>query len=514
MFKSYFSLEQIFLLGIAGLLLLLSLICFFRRKEGKAVWLLTLAGAALFSFIALDPFFHPWDERFHALVAKNLTGHMMKPTLYEELSFSLNPMAWDRWHIWLHKQPLFLWQSAISFKLFGISPFAFRLPSILLSALAIPAIYRSGKLIWNARAGYFSAIIFMTTSWLMELISGDAQLDSNDLTFVAYITLSIWAMIEYQYSGKLRYALLAGLFSGGAILCKWLVGLLAFGGWGVWNIATREVNWRVLKHFGLALCTTVVVSGWWQVYIMLKYPVEAAKSYGYNTLHFKKALEGHGGDWDYHLLKSPELFGEWAVWLLIPAIILVLYNFRSRPFGWMAIAMVLVVNVFFAFAATKMPSFTFVVLGPIVLTLGIGMEIAVGWVEKKAGVLRIVPILAIMTVIFLRFDLEGFQARHTLWLESNRVFYQNMVENRALYESLELPNNTIVFNTGSHQFIDIMFYTGLESHDFIPAEEDFQRIRQEGKRAAVFCQGNCSLPGYLTDDSTTIILNYTIPGRY
>ena len=50
----------------------------------KAVlWLILLGAFALHLWVSMDPYLHEWDERYHALVAKNLMPHPLKPTLYD-----------------------------------------------------------------------------------------------------------------------------------------------------------------------------------------------------------------------------------------------------------------------------------------------------------------------------------------------------------------------------------------------------------------------------------------------
>ena len=68
----------------------------------------------LFSSL-LDPFLNLWDERFHALVAKNLMNHPLMPTLYDDPVVSMAYDRWDRATIWLHKQPLFLMADCVEF---------------------------------------------------------------------------------------------------------------------------------------------------------------------------------------------------------------------------------------------------------------------------------------------------------------------------------------------------------------------------------------------------------------
>lgn len=64
------------------ILFLLSLIFNLIDKERLCVLFLLLSALLIFCFEALlDPFLNIYDERFHALVAKNLMNHPLRPTL-------------------------------------------------------------------------------------------------------------------------------------------------------------------------------------------------------------------------------------------------------------------------------------------------------------------------------------------------------------------------------------------------------------------------------------------------
>ena len=132
---------------LAGLLLALaSIISFAFDKKRWSLALLTAGGFCLFVFAAIStPFLYCWDERFHALVAKNCMDHPFSPTLYSEWPIdnvypegSWSETSWHHGYVWLHKQPLFLWQIALCFKLFGVSLFTLRLPSVIMATMMIP----------------------------------------------------------------------------------------------------------------------------------------------------------------------------------------------------------------------------------------------------------------------------------------------------------------------------------------------------------------------------------------
>ena len=121
---------------------------------------------------------------------------------------------WDRYIIWLHKQPLFLWQIALSFKIFGVSEFTLRLPSVLLGTVFVLITYRSGKLLIDHNVGYVAGLLLITTIYILELVAGRQQLDHNDIAFLVYVSLSIWSFIEYYYS---KNKALGGLLSTGML---------------------------------------------------------------------------------------------------------------------------------------------------------------------------------------------------------------------------------------------------------------------------------------------------------
>ena len=63
---------------------------------------------------------------------------------------------------YIQKPPLLFWLAAISFKLFGVSMFSFKLSTLLFSILGIYSVYRLGRLCFGKKAGLVSALIYTT----------------------------------------------------------------------------------------------------------------------------------------------------------------------------------------------------------------------------------------------------------------------------------------------------------------------------------------------------------------
>lgn len=514
-FITYFDNLQILLLIIATICFLVSLFFQTKNKVNLSVIFLILTGVFIFSFSALlDPFLNLWDERFHALVAKNLMHHPLMPTLYDNPIVDMNYDRWDRYYIWLHKQPLFLWQIALSFKLFGISEFTLRLPDIILSTILIFISYRSGKLIVNQRVGYLSGVLILSTIFFLELIAGRQELEHNDISFLVYISLSIWSFIEYYFSGKKYWVFLIGLFSGMAILCKWLVGLLIYFGWYILRLQQKKYKLSYNKDILISLLITVLIAIPWQILTFIWYPAEASLAYKFNAIHFTNALEGHSGTFWYHFDKFNIIYGSIASFLVIPAFFFMLKNSRDKKLFYSLLSMVLIIYLFFSLAATKMPSFTIVVSMIIFIAFASLFDSIITFFEqfiKIKEIRNLVLIISVMIIILIRFDIEFLQEKHTVW-KKNNSYTRMLLHNKEIFTSLDLPYNTVLFNVKGRHYIEAMFYTGLPAYNFLPTVEQYQALKAKDVNIAIFNIMNFEVPDYLKNDSTIIMINKEIKG--
>ncbi|HEX8504344.1 MAG TPA: glycosyltransferase family 39 protein, partial [Hymenobacter sp.] len=192
--------SQIALLAAVAVLGLGSGAAWLRGRYGPALGLLMGAAFALRLLMAtLDPFLHDWDERFHALVAKHLIQHPLVPRLRDHAYLPYEYKNWSNNVVWLHKQPLFLWQMALSMRLFGVNEVALRVPTALLTSLLLYPVYRLGiRLFADRDTAYLAAVLVAFAGFQLELVSGYAGMDQNDASFLVYVTASVWAYYEYR----------------------------------------------------------------------------------------------------------------------------------------------------------------------------------------------------------------------------------------------------------------------------------------------------------------------------
>lgn len=498
-------------------LLCFSIISFLYNKERLTIALLITSAFFVYGFAALYyPYLNIWDERFHALVGKNLMNHPLMPTLYDDpvVNMVYND-NWARYNIWVHKQPLFMWQIALSFKLFGINEFTMRLPNILLGTLMIYAAYRSGTILKNKTVGYITAVLMVTSSHLMQIVSGRLGLDQNDFSFVSYISLSIWSWLEYENTKKKYWIILIGLFSGCALLCKWLVGLLVYLCWGTFSAWENKLKIKNYKNIVIALAVTAAVFVPWQIFILLWYPNEAIASFKFNVDHFTTASDGHNGSLLYHIDLIGNHYGTWVPYIIIPALILFCLRSNNKKITASLVIGVVFVYLFFSLATTKMPCFTTVVALPVFISLAFLTDYVLQLFEEKvewfSGFRKSILFVSLFFLFFVRIGFITYlHLGYFPGLGDEKYFYNTFSHNKNIFQKLKLPSNTVVFNVPGKHYVEGMFYTNLPMYNIIPTKEQFFDLKQKNRIVAIFHTENNNIPDYLINDKRAIILNDTI----
>jgi 4-amino-4-deoxy-L-arabinose transferase len=478
----------------------------FGNKKAALLTLVLASGVIAYVFASVDPFLHLWDEQFHALVSKNLLHHPFKPTLYDQPALPYDYHVWQSNYIWLHKQPLFLWQMAISQSILGINEIGVRFPDVMLHALLTFLIYDLGRMFKNERVGFLAAFIFTFLNFPLELISANIELDHNDVSFAFYVTASFWALARFREKGRFGWVLLVGLFSGCAILVKWLPGLLVYLSWGILYISENFKERKLLKNAKPLLTSfiiTLLVFIPWQIYCLVTFPMEFKQEMHYNSLHLTHAVEGHTGDWTFHFAALSRLYGEGAAvpFLLLAALIFTFFDKKTTHANKIIfISAILFVYAFFSIVATKMLAFPFLVL-PLTLILLANLFITlIDFIRNKVTQQIALTILC-LGCGFLFLDLNRFLKSHTLFYkpEENNERYKDILEAKAMRElKKETDNNTVLFNAGPLN-LRLMFYTDATAYPSIPSEQERQIIKQEGKKIVVLDRGD--LPREIMGDS-------------
>ncbi|MHB8502296.1 MAG: glycosyltransferase family 39 protein [Candidatus Acidiferrales bacterium] len=189
-------------------------------RIGWAVLILATLYVCYFSHLGAIGFVGP-DEPRYAWIARDMaeTGDWVTPRLYGKP--------------WFEKPPLYYWGAAISFKVFGVSEAAARLPS------AISALLATLALAWLALRMYGAE----TARWLLLLLP----------TTVGMIGFSHAAATDMPFSGMLTIAMVCA-----AVVLR----LVPVGAAGV-SPASKDSStpWIALVLFGFFLGLAVLAKG-------------------------------------------------------------------------------------------------------------------------------------------------------------------------------------------------------------------------------------------------------------
>ncbi|MEY4905040.1 MAG: hypothetical protein RLZZ292_2855 [Bacteroidota bacterium] len=473
------------------------------QKYSLALYWIVLGGLLLRLYVASDPILHPWDERFHALVAKNMIDFPLKPMLYAEPVLPYNYQHWNESHVWLHKPPLPLWCIALSLKVFGINTFSVRLPSLIFGTFALFLTFYIGRFVANTKVGLLAAGLHSINGLVLEIGSGRITTDHVDTAFAFFIEFGVFFSILYVQKRTYRNLLGVGISLGAALLCKWLVALLIVPLFVLVQIATslphprqrrgelrasflRQASYLLygspstLGRVGVGLLL-IALSLFlpWQWFIFKHYPLEAAWEAQYNVRHFWEVIEQHDGSWWYHLDKARIVWNEliyvaflWYAW----------QTWQTKNYRHVVVLCWIVVPyVFFSMAQTKMQSYLlftapaiFILLASFCLFLLEKKQKTTFFYQKTMYSILFVAII----VLAYRYSLERIKPwdnRVALWETKNNI----------LRIGAALPEKSVLFNYPNS--LELMFYFDQKIvYEPLPSDATIQDLQQKGYKVYLY----------------------------
>lgn len=462
-------------------------------------------------FIQLDPFLHNWDEHFHALVGKNLLSNPLKPMLLTNPIVPYQIASWSSNHVWLHKQPLFLWQIALSIKAFGNTVLAVRFPSLVMSTITIILVYRITLLFTKSfQIAIISALVICFWNYQFNLITGRASTDHNDVAFGFYVLCSIWAYVEYLSQKSIRWVIFIGIFVGAAILNKWLTGLLVYGAWGI-NIVVaylKEKKLDQLKFIIISILVAVLVFLPWQIFIANAYTAEWSYESEFNRRHLWEAMDGNGGGILFYVRKFKLYYGYLMGPLFVYGIFLFFKkNIGVRKIGFTLLLLYAIIFIFFSLiVVTKMRAFVYCVLPIGVVFASIAIQEINSKISNKLA--TIFFLLVVLVDFFKPLELLSYSSKNKDFFkkENNTILLKKTIAN--------LPKDfTTVLNVGNDEHLDLMFYSKhtITAYQGVFNKEAMDSLANYQKPIAVFkTHGKWILPDYVLKYPYLYIIPYQL----
>ena len=460
-----------------------------------AILLLLICGLILRIYTSTDFFLHDWDERYHALVAKNLIQHPLTPTLYDNPILPFDYQNWPANHIWLHKQPLALWTMALSMWMFGVNEIALRLPSILLTTIGIGLTYSIASWFFNKKIGYLAAFLYSINGLIIELTGGRVATDHIDIFFLFFIELAVFFSIIFAQKQKTIFNILAGVSIGAAVLSKWLPAFIVFPIWLL--IVINSGNFKpkkIIFHFLILLATSALVFLPWQLYIFNAFPLEANWEASFNFKHFTEGLEGRTGPFYYFIDKIRINYGEliylpvlWFSWKTL--------KYHKDKKRWAIFIWFFIPLLVFSFAKTKMQAYLLFASPALFMMTAEFWYMLYGYRENHKPKWLFNLILVLLIALPIRYSIErmkpfNISERNPQWVETLREFNDRKIDNGVLL-NYDRP-------------IEAMFYTNLTAYPYIPDEQVIVDLISQGYNVIINDDGNIppdikSIKGVITE---------------
>lgn len=148
---------------------------------------------------------------------------------------------------YLDKPHMHYWLAALSFKIFGLHDWAYRIPGILATLLGAYSCFGLGRLLYNSNVGRLAALIFMTCQTIV-LGAIDVR---TDAVLTGFSVFAIWHLAAYIEKNSLKHMVLGAFGAGIAFSTKGQIALLVIGLPILCHLAYSRkwkmfLNWRVL----------------------------------------------------------------------------------------------------------------------------------------------------------------------------------------------------------------------------------------------------------------------------
>lgn len=263
----------------------------------------------------------------------------------------------ENFHPVLDKPIFFYWLIALSYKLFGVSEWAARLPSALAALGCVVLIYHFARARWGRWEALWGALILFTSNQFFIL----ARVVIFDMTLAFLQTLALWAFYEAQHadetSRRRNLCVIMYLALGAATLTKGLIGVV-IPGIVIFFYLLIGRRWQILRRIYLlpgALLFIAVVSPW---YLLADVHNAGYLSYYIWTEHFGRYVTANFDRWQpWYYFIAVGIVGFFPWTLLLPFVVKEHWRRDLDDKTLFLVLWTLLPFVFFSVSKSKLPHY-------------------------------------------------------------------------------------------------------------------------------------------------------------
>jgi 4-amino-4-deoxy-L-arabinose transferase-like glycosyltransferase len=270
---------------------------------------------------------------------------------------------------YLDKPHLHFWLCALSYKIFGVTTFAYKLPSFLFTIAGTYATYRLGRSLYDQETGKLAALI-TASAFGYILANNDVRMDA---ILTSCIIISIWQLVEFVQNKKISNVVFAALALALGFSTKGHIAVFVPAVAILCYVIFRK-EWNIFLHWKLfflvalfAVFILPVVYCYYLQYNLHPEKIVRGKNNinGVQFILFGQSVERFQGDSfgsdsknDYFFFLHSFLwaFAPWSI-LAYTAIVKSLKTFRTKKYDWLTTGVFVALLVIVSFSGFKLPHY-------------------------------------------------------------------------------------------------------------------------------------------------------------
>ncbi len=269
---------------------------------------------------------------------------------------------------YLDKPHLHFWLCALSYEMFGVTTFAYKLPSFLFTIGGIYSVYRLGKALYDAETGKLAALI-AASAFAFILANNDVRMDAILTACIAFAT---WQLVIFIQAKKLLNVAAAALGLAIGFCTKGHIAVFVPAIAALFYILYRK-DWKLLYDWKwlillllFALFISPVVYCYYLQYNLHPEKVVRGKNNidGVAFILLNQSIERFGGgmgttgkkDYLFFLHSFLWAFAPWGI-ITVIAFIERIKNLLQRTDEWLTTGVFITMFLVVAFAGFKLPHY-------------------------------------------------------------------------------------------------------------------------------------------------------------
>jgi 4-amino-4-deoxy-L-arabinose transferase-like glycosyltransferase len=311
---------------------------------------------------------------------------------------------------YLDKPHLHFWLSALSYKTFGVTTFAYKFPSFLFTILGTYSTYRLGKALYNTEVGKLAALI-IASSFAYILANNDVRMDAMLTAAVAFAT---WQLVDFIQHKRIINVMGAALGLALGFCTKGHIGVFIPAVAAFAYILYRK-DWKLLLNWQWLLLVVLfglfispVVYCYYLQYNLHPEKIVRGKNNinGVNFILINQSVERFSGEMgkaaknDYLFFIHSFLwaFAPWSVLAYI-TVAMRIKNFLHRKEEWLTTVVFIIMVLIVSFSGFKLPHYlniVFPVSAVMVASFIISKQNDKGWTKRIFTIQSIIIALLLL----------------------------------------------------------------------------------------------------------------------